>query len=102
MTEAEFVCESPWMECARPRGKPSSICPLPPQAPGLASPSSPKREMLEFAGALPGLPFLLLTSQALSRWSGPVPALETLLLPAVMLAFLPPIQIIHLHAYQNL
>ena len=33
----EIVWESLRMEYARPRGKPSSVCPLPPWAPGLAS-----------------------------------------------------------------
>lgn len=102
MTETELVGESWWMDCAKLRGKFSSVCLLPPRALGLASPSSPQGEMLEFPRALPGLPFSLLTSQALSRLSGPVPALETLLLPAMMITFLPPIQIIPLSTFQNL
>lgn len=102
MTETELVGESWWMDCASLRGKLSSGCLLPPRAPGLASPSSPKGEMLDFPRAQPGLPFPLFTSQALSRLSDPVPALETLLLPAMMITFLPPIQIIPLSTFQNL
>lgn len=87
------------MDCARLRGKLSCLSFF---LLGLASPSSPKGETLEFPRAQPGLPFPLLPSQALSRLSGPVPALETLLLPAMMITFLPPIQIIPLSAFQNL